>query len=237
MSSTSSRRAAHTAARGHITATNVAIITAVRIWMRYVRNAIIVPICVSPASIRLAPIHTAATLERFSTSITLGNSSACSRPARNDVSVRLSLATPKRSPSSGSRTNARTTRIPVICSRSTWLTRSMRSCMNSNCGIRRATTSPMLNTRAGIATMRISESAPSSRMAKKRPPTIMIGAATKSVQIIATSSWVCCTSLVIRVMSDDGPKVLTSEVENAVTRRKSAPRTSRPNAIAAFEPK
>ena len=34
VSSTSLMRAAHTAARGHITATNVAIITAVRIWIR-----------------------------------------------------------------------------------------------------------------------------------------------------------------------------------------------------------
>ena len=74
-------RPAHTAARGHITATNVAIITAVRIWIRYVRKAIIVPICISPAPTRAPPNHTAATLDTFSTSITLGNMNAWRRPA------------------------------------------------------------------------------------------------------------------------------------------------------------
>ena len=147
------------------------------------------------------------------------------------------MATAKRSPSSGSRTNARTTRMPVICSRSTWLTRSMRSCMNSNVGMSRITTMPMLPTSTGIATTRISESGPSSRTAMNRPPTIMIGALTNSVQSMTTSICICCTSLVMRVISDAAPKLLTSAVANDVTRRKSAPRTSRPNAIAAFAPK
>ena len=61
----------------------------------------------------------------------------------------------------------------------------------------------------------------------------MIGAATKSVQIMTTSICTCWTSLVIRVMSDDAPNVLTSAAENAVTPRNRAPRTSRPKLIAA----
>ena len=93
------------------------------------------PICISPAPMRLAPNQSAATLDTLSTSITVGNMNAISRPARSEVAVRSSLATPKRSASSGSRTNARTTRMPVICSRSTSLTWSIRSCMSWNCGI------------------------------------------------------------------------------------------------------
>ena len=228
---------AQTAARGHITATNVAIITAVRIWIRYVRKAIIVPICIWPAPTRAPPNHTAATLETFNTSITLGNMKAWSRPARSELSVRSALATPKRCPSSGSRTNARMTRMPWICSRRTWFARSMRACMFSNCGISRMTTRPTLMTSAGMATTRINESGPSSRIARIKPPTIMIGAATKSVHIITTSICTCWTSLVMRVMSDEAPKVFTSAAENAVTPRNSAPRTSRPKLIAARAPK
>ncbi len=82
----------------------------------------------------------AATLDTFSTNSTIGNMKACSRPAVSEMSVSETLASPKRSASSGSRTKARTTRMPVICSRSTWLTRSMRSCMSWNCGTIRETT-------------------------------------------------------------------------------------------------
>ena len=45
---------------------------------------------------RSAPNQTAATLETLSTSITVGNMNAISRPARSDVTVRSSLAAPKR---------------------------------------------------------------------------------------------------------------------------------------------
>ena len=39
------------------------------------------------------------------------------------------------------------------------------------------------------------------------PPTIVIGAATSSVQVISTSICTCCTSLVMRVISDGAPKL------------------------------
>ena len=106
------------------------------------RNAIIVPICISPAPMRFPPNQIAATLDTFSTSMTLGNMNAMSRPARSDELVSDWLATSKRAPSSGSRTKARTTRMPVICSRMTWLTRSMRFCMCWNSGTSRTTTIP-----------------------------------------------------------------------------------------------
>ena len=88
----------------------------------------------SPSSTRWPPNQSTATLETFSTSITMGNISAISRPARIAVSVSSALASANRLVSNGSRTKARTTRMPEICSRSTRLTTSMRSCIRRNCG-------------------------------------------------------------------------------------------------------
>ena len=42
------------------------------------------------------------------------------------------------------------------------------------------------------------------------PPTIMIGAATISVQLSSTSICTCCTSLVFRVIKDGAPNRPTS---------------------------
>ena len=64
------------------------------------------------------------------------------------------------------------------------------------------------------------------------PPTIMIGAATISVQASSTSICTCCTSLVSRVISDGAPNCCTSRWENDPTRWKIAARTSRPKLIA-----
>jgi hypothetical protein len=42
------------------------------------------------------------------------------------------------------------------------------------------------------------------------PTTIVIGAAIAMVHVITTSIWTCCTSLVIRVISDGAPNAPTS---------------------------
>ena len=137
--------------------------------------------------------------------MTVGNMNAMSLPARSDVSVSSSLAPPKRPASSGSLTKARTTRIPVICSRRTWLIRSIRSCMTWNCGTMRMITRPTQMTSTGMLTSRSSDNGPSSRTAKITPPTMVIGAATSSVQDISTRICTWVTSLVMRVMSDGAP--------------------------------
>ena len=49
------------------------------------------------------------------------------------------------------------------------------------------------------------------------PPTIMIGAATSNVADMSTSICTCCTSLVMRVISDGAPSRSTSWVEKPVT--------------------
>ena len=190
----------------------------------------------APLWTRSAPSHSAATVEALSTSITIGNMNAISRPACSAVSVTWSLAPAKRSVSYGSRTKARTTRMPVICSRRTRLTSSMRSCINRNCGTIRHTTSPMLTTSTGTLTSSSPESATSSRSAMTTPPTIVIGAATSSVQVMRTRSCTCCTSLVIRVISDGAPKPPTSRAEKSVTRWNRSRRTSRPKPMAVRAP-
>ena len=109
--------------------------------------------------------------------------------------------------------------------------------MSWNCGTMRMITWPMPITSAGMLTTRISDSGPSSRMARITPPTSMMGAATNRVQTMTTRICTCWTSLVIRVMSDGAPKCPTSWAENPVTWWKRARRTSRPKAIAARAPK
>jgi hypothetical protein len=50
------------------------------------------------------------------------------------------------------------------------------------------------------------------------PPTHMIGAMTMRVSAICMNSWICCTSLVLRVMSDGVPKRFISRAEKPCTR-------------------
>ena len=230
-------RSAETAARGSSTAMNVAMSTAIKIWMRYVRKAVRAPTCMSPDSMRYDPNHSTATLETFSTSSTIGNIKANSRPARSAVSVSAALASAKRSTSCRSRTNARTTRMPVSCSRSTRLTVSMRSCMTRKSGTVRTMIALTAMSSTGIATAIMSESSRSCCSAMMTPPIARIGALTSIVLVMSTSICTCCTSLVVRVMSEGAPNRLTSRSEKVPTCANTAPRKSRPRAIATRAPK
>ncbi len=145
-------RSAQTAARGIMIEMNVAIIIDMRICMRYMRKAVRAPTCISPLSTRAAPNHSTATLETLRISITVGKMSAVSRPTRSAVPVSASFASANRRVSSRSRTKARTTRMPESCSRSTWLTRSMRVCIARNCGTMRVTIRPIEMSSAGTQT-------------------------------------------------------------------------------------
>ena len=119
--------------------------------------------------------------------------------------MRSPLASSKRSASCGSRTKARTTRMPVICSRITRLIWSMRSCISWKAGTISATITPRMTAAAGMATARITERPGSSRTAMTMPTTIVIGAPIAIVQVITTSICTCWTSLVMRVISDGAP--------------------------------
>ena len=71
----------------------------------------------------------------------------------------------------------------------------------------------------------------------KIPPMHMMGVATMKFSAMSMSIWTCCTSLVPRVIRVGAPKRLTSRAEKLLTLRNTPRRRSRPNAIAAFEPK
>ena len=124
----------------------------------------------------------------------------------------------------------------MICSRRIRFTASIRVCMTRNCGTMRTITAPMATTSTGTHTAISQDSPTSSRSAMITPPTHMIGAATSIVQVISTSICTCCTSLVLRVISDGAPNRFTSRAENPPTRWKIAPRTSRPKPIAVRDP-
>ena len=168
----------------------------------------------------------------FTTSITSGNIVAIHRPARTETSVSPSFATANRSVSRGSRTNARTTRMPLICSRRIRLTSSIRVCTSRKFGTIWETTTPTETKRAGTTIASSQERPRSSRIAITMPPTIMIGTCTARVQPISESIWTCWTSLVLRVISDGAPNWATSRPEKAPTRWKTSARRSRPNDIA-----
>ena len=132
-------RSAQTEARGIIMAMKVPIMTAMRICSRYCRKAVREPTCISPASTRWPPNQSTAAVEMCRIMPMAGNISTNKEPIFSETSVRSLLAAPKRSASWGSRTKARTTRMPMICSRRTPLSRSIFSCMERKSGIRRTT--------------------------------------------------------------------------------------------------
>ena len=175
-------------------------------------------------------------LDTLMISSTVGNIAAIRWPVRSAVAVSSSLAPAKRSVSSGSRTNARTTRMPVICSRRTPLTRSTRACINWNVGTIRDTSDPRMMTAAGIANSRITDSCTLSRTARIDPITRVSGAAIIIVVASTTSIWICWTSLVMRVINDGAPNWPTSRAEYAVTWWNRSRRMSRPKPIAALAP-
>ena len=136
----------------------MAITTDMRICTRYVRYATSVPTSICPEFTKRAPIHNTATLDRLINTLTVGNIDAMRRPARSDTSVRSWFACENRTASSGSRTNARTTRTPVICSRNTRLIWSIRSCIKRNAGTIFATIKPRITAAMGIANTRMIDS-------------------------------------------------------------------------------
>ena len=169
--------------------------------------------------------------------ITIGKIDAISRPTEVAVSVRSALASAKRAVSYGSRTNARTTRMPVICSRSTRLTGRSGSASAGTAAASFESSGRSRWPAQASATATSQDRPTSSRRAMMMPPIMVIGAATNIVLLSSTSICTCCTSLVLRVISDGAPKWLSSREEKASTRSKIAPRTSRPKPIAVLAPR
>ncbi len=158
-------------------------------------------------------------------------------PAPSETSNSSVLAPANLSRSCGSRTNARMTRTPVICSRSTRLISSSRSCICRNSGRIRKMISASMMASSGTAISSSDESGTFWFSARMIPPTHMIGADSSRVNVMIASIWTCWTSLVVLVISDAAPRWFTSRSENISTRRNTPCLTSRPRAIAAWAPK
>ena len=78
---------------------------------------------------------------------------------------------------------------------------------------------PMTSAIAGSTASSSNASGPSSRTAMTMPPMIMMGAVTMTVRPMNTTVWTCCTSLVLRVMSEGDPNRATSTCEKVSTFR------------------
>ena len=94
-------------------------------------------------------------------------------------------------------------------------------------------TTRIVSTEAPISQLRPT----SCRSAMMMPPIASSGALTSMVAPVIASICTCCTSFVLRVMSDPGPNCETSRSENALTLSKTSLRMSRPSCIAAFAAK
>ncbi len=101
---------------------------------------------------RKEPNQRTPTLVTLRMSITMGNTSANSRPERSAVSANAALASANRASSDLSRTKARTTRIPVNCSRKIRFTASMRVCMDWKMGNIRTMIRPTATSNRGTLT-------------------------------------------------------------------------------------
>ena len=151
---------------------------------------------------RLAPIQMAATLDTFRTIVTVGNISAMSRPAASDVVVSSPLAAPNRALSSGSRTNARTTRMPRDL-----LPQHLVHPVDADLH------EPELRDHPGDHQADGDEQDGDAHQQQEGQPAILADGqddatdrrdrrAMRSVQVMKSSICTCCTSLVMRVMSD-----------------------------------
>ena len=177
----------------------------------------------SPASMRSPPNQTTATLETLRTSITVGNMNAISRPARSDVAVSVVVGHAEALDLLGLADEG-----PHHPDAGDLLAQHLVDAVDA------LLHEPELRDHPHDHQPTHDRRAPgwrrpgSARGDRPRappgslPPTIMIGAATNSVQVIRTSICTCCTSLVMRVISDGAPNWPTSRAEKPVTRWKSA---------------
>ena len=113
----------------------------------------------------------------------------------------------------------------------------MRFCMRRKSGTIRIMIPPTATSRMGMLTAMSQESPTSCWSAMMTPPIASMGADTKSVQVMSTTICTCCTSLVVRVMSEGAPNWETSRSENSLTVLKMPLRRSRPSDIDTVAPK
>ena len=123
----------------------------------------------------------------------------------------------KRSSSMSSRTKARTTRTPISCSRMMRFTASSLVWKVRNSGTMRLMMIATMTSRSGTETAMSQLRPTSCCSAMMTPPMARSGAVTSIVAPIIASICTCCTSLVLRVMSEPGPNFDTSRSEKPLT--------------------
>ena len=183
------------------------------------RNAVRLPIGMTPSLTSRPPNHTMPTLDRLRTPTRTGRATAKIRVMRSPVLVMSALASRNRSCSDRDRPKARITRTPVICSRITWLIRSTLTCRDRNSGSETTSVTAMTAAMAGMVTRSSRDSAGPSWTAMTRPPRHMMTAMKSWVSADWTKSSTCSTSLVLRVIRDGMPNWFISRPEKACTRR------------------
>ena len=95
--------------------------------------------------------------------------------------------------------------------------RSILACMARNNGTTMTSSAPITTAMTGTATASGGDSAEPSLTAMITPPTHMIRAMTIRVRAICRNSWICWTSLVLRVIRDGVPKWFISPAEKPCT--------------------
>ena len=216
---TSQMRSPAAEARGHIMKMTESIMTENRTCIAYWMIAIRSPTWNEPASMSCAPSHTMSTIAMFRMSEMAGMSAIMRRATAMFVSARSLFALEKRASSYASRQYARMTRMPVSPSRVTRFRLSMRACSERSSGSTQRMTTKASSRSTGMAANTTMESSPFMRQAATAAPTSMIGDIIASVIPICTKRSSCCTSLVVRVMSDEVPISSISGRLNALTRR------------------
>ena len=185
------------------------------------------PARIAPAATPCEPNHTIATVATFITSIMSGIMSVIARLTNSCASRRSPDAASKRASSWSCRPKARMVMRPSSISRARRFTRSTSDCMTRKRGIVSEKSTETTPRTARSAAPTIQASPPPVPTTCTTATTPMTGANITMRSKITTRFWICCTSLVQRVISDDCEKRLTSAGEKDITLAKTSRRRSR----------
>ena len=225
---TSSIRSAATIALGSIIDIIVSIRNDITICMAYVINAVIEPTCITPLSILCAATHTIPTERQFIISIITGIINVMTLFVKSIVLVSSLFALSNLSSSFFSLPNALITDKPVSISLDTKLTLSTSFCICLNLGMAidiRRSTKPTITSTASAITHPMP--APVD-ITFNTPPTPSIGAYSTILNVSTHTICICCTSFVVRVISEAVENLSSSALEKPITFLYTCPLKSRP---------
>ena len=193
------------------------------------------PTCMVPASICLPPNQTISREVPFIIRVIKGIMAAITRLVNSWVRIRSVLAASKRASSCCSRLNARMGIMPVKISRDTRFSRSTSFCMILNLGMANCINTVISASNKATASTMIQVRLEPACATWMMPPMPRMGAYATMRSKITQVIWICCTSLVVRVMRDAVENLSVSEAEKLTTRRNTPRRRSRAMAAATRE--